>query len=140
MPPWLLGYLWEGDSPGSRLRQARVAKGMTINDLAAVAGLSAVTISNLEAGKTTAALLNLRKFSGLLGIPVAHLGRFESLPENTLGQRIEKARLYHGLTKRELACSVGVDEKTLRHWETDRHAPLERYLTILQKYLKALDQ
>ncbi|MBT9173779.1 MAG: hypothetical protein DDT21_02185 [Syntrophomonadaceae bacterium] len=58
-----------------------------------------------------------------------------SLPENTLGQRIKKARLCHGLTKRELACSVGVDEKTLRHWEADRHIPLEKFLTALQGFL-----
>lgn len=139
MPPWLLGHQWFGDSPGARLRQARVAKGMTINDLAAAAGLSTVAISCLEAGKTAAALPNLRKFSDILGVPVSYLGQFESLPENTLGQRIKKARLYHGLTKRELARILGVDEKTLRHWEMDRHVPLERYLTILHKYLKALE-
>lgn len=63
MPPRLQGHLWTGDSPGARHRQARIAKGMTINDLAAAAGLSAVAISKLEAGKTVAALKNLRKFS-----------------------------------------------------------------------------
>jgi transcriptional regulator with XRE-family HTH domain len=113
---------------------------MTINDLAAAAGLSAVAISKLEAGKTVAALKNLRKFSSLLGLPVAYLGRFEDLPEDTLGQRINKARLCHGLTKQELARSVGVDRKTLYHWEMNRHIPLERYLIVLQRFLQVLER
>lgn len=140
MPPWLLGHQWSGDSPGARLRQARVAKGMTVRDLAAVTGLTPATISGLEAGRTTASLPNLRKLAQALGVPIAYLGCYETLPENTLGQRITKARLYHGLTKEEMARVIGVDPKTLRLWEQDKHQPLQRYSTVLNTYMAILDE
>lgn len=140
MPPWLLGHQWSGDSPGARLRQARVAKNMTIRDLAAVTGLSVAAIGNLEADKFNASLPNLRMLAKALGVPVAYLGCFERLPENTLGQRITKARLYHGLTKEEMARAIGVDPKTLRSWEQGKHVPLPRYLNVLNQYLKVLEE
>jgi transcriptional regulator with XRE-family HTH domain len=120
-----------GDNPGDRLRQARIDKGMSIRDLAMASGLTTVTISNLEAGRTTASLLTLRKVTQVLGVPVIYFGYFESLPEDTLGQRIKKARLNHGLMLKELSAIVGVDEKSLCHWEMDRHVPLKRHLDKL---------
>ena len=47
------------------------------------------------------------------------LGCYEKLPEDTLGQRIRKTRLYHGLTKKEFSDRLGVNEKTVRLWEAD---------------------
>jgi len=138
MPPWLLGHQWSGDSPGARLRQARVAKNMTIRDLAAATGLSVTAIGSLEADKFNATLPHLRSLARVLGVPIAYLGCFERLPENTLGQRITKARLYHGLTKEEMARAIGVDQKTLRSWEQDKHQPLQRYSTVLDAYLAML--
>ncbi|KUK51913.1 MAG: Helix-turn-helix protein, partial [Desulfotomaculum sp. 46_296] len=118
MPPWLLGHQWSGDSPGARLRQARVAKNMTIRDLAAATGLSVTAIGSLEADKFNATLPHLRSLAS--------------------GQRITKARLYHGLTKEEMARAIGVDQKTLRSWEQDKHQPLQRYSTVLDAYLAML--
>nr|WP_078060614.1 helix-turn-helix transcriptional regulator [Desulfotomaculum copahuensis] len=140
MPPWLLGHQWSGDSPGARLRQARVAKNMTIRDLSTATGLSVTAIGNLEADKFNAALPNLRLLAKALGVPIAYLGCFEKLPENTLGQRITKARLYHGLTKEEMALAIGVDPKTLRNWEQGKHVPLPRYFNVLNQYLKVLEE
>lgn len=51
---------------------------------------------------------------------------FESLPEDSLGQKIRKARLYHGLTKRELAQQLNINEKTLRTWVSDKRKPVIR--------------
>jgi transcriptional regulator with XRE-family HTH domain len=70
---------------------------------------------------------------------VAYLGCYDKLPEHTLGQRITKARLYHGLTKEELAEKLGVDPKTLRHWEQDKQEPLQQHHTTLAVYLAILD-
>ncbi|NPV92072.1 MAG: helix-turn-helix transcriptional regulator [Firmicutes bacterium] len=140
MPPWLLGHQWSGDSPGARLRQARVSKNMTIRDLSADTGLSVTAIGNLEADKFNAVLPNLRALANALGVPVAYLGCFERLPESTLGQRITKARMYHGFTKDEMARVIGVDPKTLRLWEQDKHQPLQRYSTVLNTYMAILDE
>ncbi len=140
MPPWLLGHEWSGDTPGARLRHARIDKNMTIRDLAAAASISPTAISGLEADKRKAKITNLRKFADILGVPVPYLGCFEKLPERTLGQRITKARLYHGLTKEEMAAKLGVDPKTLRLWEQDKHEPLQQHHTILAVYLAILEE
>lgn len=140
MPPWLSGHEWSGDSPGARLRQARIAKNMTIQDLSKAVGITARGISRLETGKVTASLPNLRKLAQVLRVPIAYLGRFEKLPENTLGQRITKARLYHGLTKEEMAQIIGLDPKTLRSWEQDKHKPLNKYFSILNSFLAILNK
>lgn len=135
MPPWLLGHQWSGDSPGDRLRQARIEKNMTIRDLAVASGISKEALIKLESDKTKASLPHLRSFSQVLSVSVAHLGGFEKLPETTLGQRIKKARMYHGLTKTEFARAIGVDVRTLRSWENDIHKPLARFLKTLHQYL-----
>ena len=140
MPPWLLGHQWSGNSPGARLRQARVTNNMTIRDLCAVTGLSDVTIKNLETNKFNASLPNLRMFAKVLRVSIGYLGCFEMLPENTLAQRITKARLFHGLTKEEFAQIIGVDVKTLRNWEQGKHVPLPRYSGVLNQYLEVLKE
>jgi len=138
MPVWLLAHQWSGNSPGARLRQVRVTNNMTIRDLCAVTGLSDVTILNLESDKFNASLPNLRIFAKVLRVSIGYLGCFEMLPENTLAQRITKARLFHGLTKEEFAQIIGVDVKTLRNWEQGKHVPLPRYSDALNQYLEVL--
>jgi len=140
MPVWLAGHEWSGDTPGARLRQARVAKNRTIRDLAKVTGLNTVAIGNLEANRTKASLPNIRHFAEVLRVPVYFLGCFEYLPENTLGQRITKARLFHGLTKEDMARAIGVDPKTLRYWEQGLHVPSQRHLTVLEPYFAILNE
>jgi len=62
------------------------------------------------------------------------------LPENTLAQRITKARLFYGFTKEEFAQIIGVDVKTLRNWEQGKHVPLPRYSDVLNQYLEVLNE
>ncbi|MFZ5649182.1 MAG: helix-turn-helix domain-containing protein [Bacillota bacterium] len=94
----MLGFQYTGDTPGARLRKARLAKNMTIADLVYITGLGKPTIYNLEADKTTARPPCLRTLASALDVPIAYLGKYDDLPEGTLGQRIKKARLYHDLT------------------------------------------
>ena len=138
LPVWLLGHQWSGNSPGARLRQAKVTNNMTIRDLCAITGLSVTAIKQLEADKFNASLSNLRKFAKVLKVSIEYLGYFEMLPENTLAQRITKARLFHGFTKEEFAPIVGVDVKTLRNWEQGKHTPLSRYSDVLNQYMEVL--
>jgi len=102
MPAWFLGHQWSGDSSGARLRQARVAKNMTIRDLDEATGLSTPTIGNLEAGRIRATLPNLLCLDQVLDVPVAYLGCFEVFPEKALSQRIKKARRSMGLPRKNL--------------------------------------
>ena len=92
---------------------------MDIVDVARAAGLSSATVSKVENGRQIPIVVTVRALASVLEQPVCFLGCYEVLPEDTLGQRIRKARLYHGLTKKEFADRLGVNEKTIRLWEAD---------------------
>ncbi|UYZ15190.1 helix-turn-helix domain-containing protein [Brevibacillus sp. WF146] len=96
----------EDDTPGGRIRRARLEKNMLLVDLAAATGLSVRSLRLAEQNKSTVSPPNLRRLSEALAVPIAYLGCFENLPEQTLGQRIKKARLYHGYNKREFGGSI----------------------------------
>lgn len=104
---------------------------MTIKDLSQTTGLSERAISFLETDRGNAALPTLRLLAEILGVQVAFLGCFESLPEDTLGQRIKKARLYHGYNKKEFANMIGVKVHTLMKWEKGLTKPLKSYKLLL---------
>jgi len=106
----VFGHQWSGNSPGARLKQARVTNNINIRDLCAVTGLSDVAIKNLETDKFNASQPNLRMFAKVLRISFGYLACFETLPENILAQRVTKARLFHGLTKEEFAQVIGDDK------------------------------
>jgi len=66
-----------------------------------------------------------------LALPICHLalrGR-KPLPKGypqqlrTLGDHIRKKRLDLGLTQKEAAREIGVDDVTLRHWENHQTSP-----------------
>ncbi|MFC7442960.1 helix-turn-helix domain-containing protein [Laceyella putida] len=120
------------------MRNARISQNMTIRELAKAAGLSDVAISDIENNKSKPTITTLRRISKVLNQPISHLGCFESLPEVTLGQKIKKARLYHGLTKEEFAKLLSVDTKSLRNWERDICRPLDKHLQVLYRYIQIL--
>ncbi len=126
-------------SPGARIRLARIARGMTIEELAKASRMSQTAISNLENDKKTPRIKSLQKLSQILKVPIFYLGCFEQLPENTLGQRIMKARLFHGFTLREFAEILGINHKTLRGWEQDKSKPSSIYFNTLKQFLKVLE-
>lgn len=94
---------------------------------------------NIETGKTIPSLPSLRALSEYLGIPIYYLGRFEDLPERTLGERIRKSRMYRGYTKSEMAEQLGVDVKTLYNWESDSRIPCPHYIQSINSILKNLE-
>ncbi|MCF6095071.1 transcriptional regulator [Microaerobacter geothermalis] len=126
------------DTPGGRLKLSRLKKGMTQVELSNATGISVTAIRQLEKDKSKATLPSLRKLSKALGVSNAYLGCFEKLPEDTLGQKIRKARLYHGFNQKEFAKVLGVVEKTVRKWESDIHKPINIHSENLQHFLKII--
>jgi transcriptional regulator with XRE-family HTH domain len=126
------------ETTGARIRQQRKEKDIKIRELAELTGLTTTSISYLENGKTKPSLYNLRKLSQTLGADISYLGCFENMPETTLGDKIKKARMYHGKTIIDLAKSIGVDVKTVGGWEKSEHEPLERYMPMIKSLLKIL--
>jgi transcriptional regulator with XRE-family HTH domain len=58
---------------GQRLRDARVAKGMTVRDLAERSRIDAETIASLETGQQEVPLGTVRKLADVLGVAVEDL-------------------------------------------------------------------
>lgn len=63
----------ESPELGTRVKQLRDVRGMSIRSLALAAGVSASFISQLERGVTDASVASLRKLASALGVPVADL-------------------------------------------------------------------
>ncbi|MCL5779412.1 MAG: helix-turn-helix domain-containing protein [Firmicutes bacterium] len=81
----------------------------------------------------------LKSLSGVLNLPTSFLGCFESMPEETFGQKLAKARCYHSLPTRHAAKKLGVNERTFSSWEKDERLPSEKYADIIGEFLKILN-
>lgn len=77
----------------------------------------------------------------LVQIPkiIEFLGRnpFEKQIE-TLGDQIREYRRIHGLTQKQLAAQLGVDQTTLVGWERKEHQPTRRLLNMLISLVTSL--
>ena len=54
---------------------------------------------------------------------------------DTLGGRIKKYRIEHGLSQEDLADKIGVNESTIFSWEKGNHAPLPSKKKLLEELL-----
>lgn len=122
-----------GDTTRDRIQWALLRKNYTIAYVASKTGLSPATITNPKS------IASLRLLANILGLTVEFLGCLENSPEETLGQRITKARLLHGLTKEGLAKQLRVDVRTLRGWEQDKQKPTEENMSMLKEHLSILN-
>lgn len=84
-------------------------------------------------------LPKLRLFAKTLGVSIEFLGCFENLPQKTLGEKIKKVRLIQGLQINEFAARIGVTEKTVRSWESDKRIPSGGPSQKINEMLKVLD-
>jgi transcriptional regulator with XRE-family HTH domain len=114
-------------SVGSRIVISRISQEITQAELCKLVERSQAQISSIENDKATPTIATIRKLAKALNVHISYIGCFENLPENTFGKRITKARLYLGLTKKELAHQIGVDVKTIKNWENDSSEPLEKF-------------
>ncbi len=114
-------------TPGGRIKLLRLSRGLTIEKLAEMTGLSSNTISKIEKGVHAPTITHLRAIAKALNSSVAYLGCFENLPENTWAEKIKKFRLMKGLTQQEFADKLGVNLKTLSDWERGVRQPSIEY-------------
>lgn len=134
------GIFDDSNTFGKRIKNARLMKHMTISELSILSGISVATLSYAENERKSLSLPYYRKLSEALKKPVSYLGCFEKLPAKELNQKITKARLYLGLTKKEFGQLIGVNEKTVAAWENNKQQPTEINLKLLKPYLRILKQ
>lgn len=113
-----------------RLREARLSANLTVKRLAAMAGVDEATICGWETGRRPT-LSTARKVARALDLDVAYLLATDSVPAESLPERIRLARLQKGLSQREMAAQFGVDESTWLAWERGRHRPSPRMMRSL---------
>ena len=130
----------EEDSSGARIRRLRMDLNMTIKELAQLIEIRPKSLNRIELNQSIASLSTLRKLSKILKAPIWYLGYFETLPENTFGQKLQKARLYYGYTKKEFARILNINEKTITNIEKDLHNPSPITKKAILPYLKTLKQ
>jgi DNA-binding XRE family transcriptional regulator len=77
-----------------RLRDARASQGLTVDALAARAGVSDATIYRIERGATTPRTNIARRLSAALGLPLTEVAEFSAVAERTRlgGARPPRAR------------------------------------------------
>ncbi|MFQ5690741.1 MAG: helix-turn-helix domain-containing protein, partial [Gemmatimonadota bacterium] len=89
-------------------------------EVASLLGVSKDTIRNWERNRTTPALRYVPRILEFLGyVP------FE--PGPSLPERLRFTRRVLGLSRRAFAGRLGVNESTVRGWETGRHRPSRRH-------------
>ena len=126
VPPWQTGLITQGTSVGSRIRQARVSAGLTINELARQSGLSSHCILEIEQEKRLPLITSLTKLVQTINISISNLPGYNALPEDTIAEKIKKHRLLMGMTQSQFAEFINVDFKTIRNWETGKSTPQRR--------------
>ena len=92
-------------------------------------------MSSIENGRNPPSIKTLRAIAPLLNTSIAELGRFEDLPEDTLGQKILKARMSCGMCRKEMADAIGISERTIFNWEKDYAVPAQEQLSKLYSTL-----
>ncbi|MFD1888414.1 helix-turn-helix transcriptional regulator [Paenibacillus wenxiniae] len=108
------------DTPGQRIRAARIENHMTIRQVASLIQISTNSRSLIENEKSKPSLSMVRKLSALFNKEIWYLGTYERMPEDTLGQRIRKARYYRAWIKQDLADYFKIEAKSVYNWEADK--------------------
>lgn len=106
-------------SLGDHLRKRRLDLKLLQRDVGARVGADTKTVANWELNRTAPDLAHLPAIFAFLG--------FDPRPDGaSFGQRLRRARTAKGLSHRNLAHAIEVDESTVWKWEDGRHQPTER--------------
>ena len=92
-----------------KIRENRINAGLTIKRLSELSGISACSIGAAEHGKIIPNLGTIAAIAAALNIPSYVFTEADKMPEETLLQRLDKARVMRCLSWPALAKDIGVD-------------------------------
>ena len=121
---------------GHKLRRLRLAKGYSMKGLARRCGITWNTISALERGQNVYELATLKSLASALGVDLAVFTDAHNMPESTLGEKIEKARILRGHTRKEAMAAIGISNHTYMSVIFGRRQPSEQTMVKIMKYIK----
>jgi len=97
--------------------------------VAAQIGVHEQTITNWERNASSPEIHYIPAILNFLGYnPIP--------PAQTLPERLASVRKTLGLTQRELALTLGLDESTVRGWEAEQHQPSKKSLDAIRRVLQ----
>ncbi len=121
---------------GERIRELRIAKGLTQQEVADQLGKSLSAYKLYETGVNEPGIQTLHKLSSLLGASVDYLIENYAVPvKNSFGERIKACRIGKGYTQSGLGKLIGAQQNTLAAWEQGRTQPNFQMLLKLSEAL-----
>jgi transcriptional regulator with XRE-family HTH domain len=107
---------------GARIRQARSARGLSQQDLAAVVGIEPETLSRVETGTSAMSLTNLARLAQALEVSLGSLLDDEQpLPQPELPvHEIELLRLFRGLDQASSELAMVLIREIAQRWPLPR--------------------
>lgn len=123
---------------GDRLFYVRSKQNLTLTELSLKTGIHYNAINQIEQNLHKPKLDSLCKFATALNIPLWWLGCFEKLPEATIAEKIYKARMFRGLTRKQAAQILQCCEKSVFNWEINRAVP--EYTDLLDDFLSIINR
>lgn len=118
-----------------KIRENRINAGLTIKRLAELSGVTACTIGAAEHGKSIPNLANIAAIAAALNIPSYVFTEADKMPEETLLQRLDKARVMRCLSWPALAKDIGVDVAELCKFKQGRKV----WSALIEQIVKWLD-
>ena len=116
---------------GDHIKKLRLDLGLFQKHVAAQIGADEMTICNWELGLTEPEIRFIPKIIEFLG--------YNPLPEaQTFSEQIIRCRKTLGLSIKQLARNLSVDEGTLARWELGIRIPDGKYLNIIQRIKSAI--
>ena len=121
---------------GDHIRKKRLDLGLFQKDVAKFIGVNTSTITNWEKNRNQADFRHYPKITEFLGYCP-----FEKL--ETVGERLQRNRMYLGISQSDMAIKLGIDPTTLARWESNapnqkrehkEKARIERAITSLLHY------
>jgi transcriptional regulator with XRE-family HTH domain len=119
---------------------ARRRRGQTIEAAAADLCVDASTVWWWSAGRRPHRVVDRERLDAFIGNPVAAPLQAASHAQDgddvrLLGRLLRDRRIALGLTRKQAATELHVNQFTLMNWELDRHTPCDRYYPTLILYL-----
>ena len=116
-----------------KLEQARKARSILQKEAAAEIGVATTTYGQWEGGKCEPDSCYMPKI-------IAFLGGYPYPEPKTIGEKIKKYRLTHGLTPKEFGLLCNVTEAAVLTWEREKHRPNKTQRPVVEKLLSATIQ
>lgn len=104
---------------GNKVRALRKNKGLNLEELGALTGLSPTYISEVERGEKVASISALRAITEVFEVPIS-LFIGNKRKQSVVGQKLRNARVNRGITQKELAEITGLSTAMITHLENGK--------------------